>query len=344
MPKMNAVMPLILALALASCGQQAVQTVNSQPENSVTTLPIAEEFDESTNDSVVSDTETPTELNSLAINSWPTIAYGASGWQVKAAQYLLNYHNKIDITTDSQFGTATKNAVHTFQVNHGLPVTDKLDAATWAKLIVVVKLGDKNEAVKALQSIFKLEEDGNFGPKTESAVYVFQGLRGLAQDNIAGPETWQALIAGGKKDAPSRVALAKQVLANKNITLAPGGATSAYQTVLDTANGKIAASGCHGDGNCGAHVYLDARMLTGLLKVAQSYKLYITSTTGSGAHMAGSHHYQGRAIDIGLVNGKRADKYNPYVKSVMAACRNSNAVAVLGPGDAGHATHVHCAW
>lgn len=357
MPKTKVFMPLLLALALASCGQQAVQTATAQPDTSTAAtlpaadapadVPTADEFDETSSDSVTSESEAAS-LESLAIFPWPTLSYGDSGWQVKAGQYLLNYH-KSNIATDAQFGPATRTAVHNFQVKHGLPKTDKLDAATWAKLIVTVKLGDNNVAVKAVQDILKLKLiDGSFGPDTETAVYNFQVSRGLAHDKIVGPETWQALIAGATvvpAPAPSsRVTLAKQVLANSNIELAKGGATSAYQTMVDTANGKMAASGCHGDGNCGAHVYLDPKMLTGLLKVAQSYKLYITSTTGSGLHMAGSHHYQGRAVDIGLVNGRRADANNPYVKPVMTACKNSGAVAVLGPGDAGHATHVHCAW
>ena len=36
--------------------------------------------------------------------------------------------------------------------------------------------------------------DGIFGPRTEAAVRVFQGIFGLAQDGIVGKETWYALV------------------------------------------------------------------------------------------------------------------------------------------------------
>lgn len=54
------------------------------------------------------------------------------------------------------------------------------------------------ESVKDLQSALnknggKLTVDGIFGPLTEAAVKIFQGVRGLVVDGIVGPVTWSKL-------------------------------------------------------------------------------------------------------------------------------------------------------
>ena len=39
----------------------------------------------------------------------------------------------------------------------------------------------------------KLTADGNFGPKTDTALRAFQAAKGLTADGICGPKTWGAL-------------------------------------------------------------------------------------------------------------------------------------------------------
>ena len=39
-----------------------------------------------------------------------------------------------------------------------------------------------------------MDADGVFGPETEAAVRTFQAGHGLAEDAIAGPATWEALV------------------------------------------------------------------------------------------------------------------------------------------------------
>ena len=61
-----------------------------------------------------------------------------------------------------------------------------------------VRKGSKGEAVKGLQNALTqrgvpVDVDGVFGPATESAVRHWQRDAGLAEDGIAGPDTWGAL-------------------------------------------------------------------------------------------------------------------------------------------------------
>ena len=57
-----------------------------------------------------------------------------------------------------------------------------------------VKLGDRGDAVKSLQTILGLTADGIFGARTDEAVRVFQSKNGLAADGIVGVKTWEKLV------------------------------------------------------------------------------------------------------------------------------------------------------
>ena len=58
---------------------------------------------------------------------------------------------------------------------------------------VVVKRGDRGDAVRKIQSALGVAADGVFGPVTESAVKRFQRRKGLVVDGIVGPQTRGAL-------------------------------------------------------------------------------------------------------------------------------------------------------
>ena len=57
----------------------------------------------------------------------------------------------------------------------------------------MLQKGDRGQSVRELQSLLGLEEDGDFGPKTDAAVRSFQKANGLAVDGKVGPKTWAAL-------------------------------------------------------------------------------------------------------------------------------------------------------
>ena len=58
----------------------------------------------------------------------------------------------------------------------------------------VLKKGSTGENVKRLQAELGLEDDGAFGPGTESAVKKWQAANGLAADGIVGPKTLAKLL------------------------------------------------------------------------------------------------------------------------------------------------------
>jgi hypothetical protein len=58
---------------------------------------------------------------------------------------------------------------------------------------VVVKRGDRGDAVEAVQAALGIAVDGIFGPQTERAVKRFQRRKGLTVDGVVGPETRDAL-------------------------------------------------------------------------------------------------------------------------------------------------------
>jgi peptidoglycan hydrolase-like protein with peptidoglycan-binding domain len=47
--------------------------------------------------------------------------------------------------------------------------------------------------VKDVQRALRIEDDGDFGPKTKRAVIVFQKKNGLYADGIVGKNTWAKL-------------------------------------------------------------------------------------------------------------------------------------------------------
>ena len=60
---------------------------------------------------------------------------------------------------------------------------------------MLLRKGDNNENVKLLQQKLHLDPVGNFGPKTEEAVKLWQSTHGLTADGIVGDKTW-AMIVG----------------------------------------------------------------------------------------------------------------------------------------------------
>lgn len=98
------------------------------------------------------------------INSWGNV--GDKGWQYIKEDYIP-YLFQVWVVTN-------------------VPITD-VNMPT-------IRLGSRGDAVKQLQKILNLTQDGIFGPKTLLAVKVFQKAQGLTADGIVGKLTWAKLL------------------------------------------------------------------------------------------------------------------------------------------------------
>jgi len=148
-------------------------------------------------------------------------------------------------------------------------------------------------------------------------------------------EKIRALVGGG-------------ILSNANITLATAHVSgvsdnaTARQNIEDTSNGRAASRSSYGNAP-GGSVKLDIRLLTGILKLAETYSFSISELAG-GSHSKTSRHYAGVTVDVNVINGQRVSATHPDVANFKRDCRSLGATEVLGPGDPNHATHIHCAW
>lgn len=285
--------------------------------------------------------------------SYPAVQSGQSGANVSSLQYLLKAQgSKID--ADGKFGAATKSAVVAFQKAHKLSSDGVAGEDTWTALTAGAKVrnGSKGDAVRAAQVQLNkygngLSVDGIFGAGTVSATKKFQSSKGLGADGIIGPDTWRALVTGsgsGSTPAPGgndRVALAKQLLANKRVVLmsdfcAPH---SPLRNMQQTARGEM-ATGSHGN------AYLSTKMLQFMRDLGQKNGYRVTCIQG-GTHSATSYHYRGRAVDIDLFDGQKINMTTAGRNAsarLRALCKQAGAIENLGPGDPGHSGHVHCAF
>jgi hypothetical protein len=146
----------------------------------------------------------------------------------------------------------------------------------------------------------------------------------------------------------TRARLAAEILRSHRITLATVHASgvvdhaNARQNIVDTAAGRAARRSCYGTAPCGS-VFLNVAMLRGMLALRNSYTFRVSEIAG-GSHSPGSRHYAGKALDVDIIDGQGVGAANPHVRGFMQHCRSLGATEVLGPGDAGHATHIHCGW
>ena len=162
----------------------------------------------------------------------------------------------------------------------------------------------------------------------------------------------------------SAQALAQQILQNSSITLdgvwGQNDATSTpMQNITDTANGVAASTSKAASSQLGGvrQTPLSAKMLAGMIAVAEVSPITITAIEGSVHSGPGSAHYSGRAFDIQASDSASS---LPLYKKLGDACAVAGASLVITPcggnyssstcaatgysTNTGHKTHIHCQW
>ena len=132
-------------------------------------------------------------------STYPALKKGSKGASVVTLQALLNSRNKAGLVRDGVFGPRTEKAVKAFQKKSKLKATGKLNDATWAKLLPVLKPGQKGASVKAAQVELraagaKLTLTSKMDTKTVKAVKAYQKKKKISATGNVGPLTWAALL------------------------------------------------------------------------------------------------------------------------------------------------------
>jgi len=196
-----------------------------------------------------------------------TLSVGAVGPAVQTIQEHLH------ATPDGEFGPLTETAVKRWQRRHHVTPTGRIDDATWAALpedvattacgqqahgtaapqpgadptgtggggvaptCAHLHLGSTGPAVKVLQAAVKTDVDGEFGPRTATAVAAAQTKAKLTGSGIAGPATWAAL---GLSGTPACMAMPETAVPAPTSTPTPP-AKPKHETKHERAQRVIAA-------------------------------------------------------------------------------------------------------
>jgi hypothetical protein len=176
-------------------------------------------------------------------------------------------------------------------------------------------------------------------------------VAGFAAD-IATEQVWSELeppaahLAAAAAETPA--SLAKRIQQSPKIMLARAHASgvqddaTAFDNINDMADGRMAHRSSYGNAPGGV-VNLDSHMLRGVLDLAETFQFSVSEFCG-GSHNTNSRHYAGCTADINTINGQHVNAGNPFVARFLQRCRELGATEVLGPGDAGHSTHIHAGW
>ena len=172
---------------------------------------------------------------------------GSSGESVRLVQQALNRLSTAvpgipQLAEDGDFGAQTRDAVIAFQRIFGLTIDGTVGPVTWNRLMreylnlqpegptppeippypgSVIRQGATGDSVRLIQQainrtvpcqpgrLWRISEDGVFGPGTRDAVMAFQSVFGLSVDGVVGQITWDRLMweaancAGGGGTPPS---------------------------------------------------------------------------------------------------------------------------------------------
>lgn len=114
--------------------------------------------------------------------------------------------SKVGATVDGDFGPKTEAAVKAWQKANGLTADGVVGPVTWKAMFgeekktareypgTPLKVGSEGDDVRAVQAVVDAHVDGDFGPKTEASVKIWQEANGRLADGIVGPKTWKAMF------------------------------------------------------------------------------------------------------------------------------------------------------
>ncbi len=166
----------------------------------------------------------------------------------------------------------------------------------------------------------------------------------VVTDNDGGlPNPGQGAVVSEKLLAKKILEMGGISLYNIQVSGRNDGADS-RSNMTASSNGSLAANSSYGNAP-GGRTRLNPKMLQAmyLLNQVHGYTFRVTSIAG-GSHSAGSQHYYGHAFDVDTINGRSVSGNPTLARQFEAQCAALGASLVLGPGDAGHSTHVHCQW
>ena len=141
------------------------------------------------------------------MNSGPTLTINSTGPDVRRLQIIFVMTKLLDVSDiDGIFGPKTQDAVKSFQHGSNLTADGVVGPMTWKALPADPQTprlarGSTGGAVSGLQKGLLTfggansatdpgPIDGNFGPRTESAVRAYQTQQNIDVDGIVGDQTW----------------------------------------------------------------------------------------------------------------------------------------------------------
>jgi len=155
-----------------------------------------------------------------AYDQMTPLEQGSTSGDVLVMQRKLKEYGYFAGEPDGAFGETTQQAVETFQMANGLPVTGVADGAvlmrlmadspiSWSTFLAEMSAsrGSTGLNVYVLQGklkqlgLFEGSCTGSFGEQTEQAVRRYQAQNGLEETGEADAVTWAALYAGGDDGA-----------------------------------------------------------------------------------------------------------------------------------------------
>lgn len=130
--------------------------------------------------------------------NYPYLVRGNKHRSVLTLQYVLTAHGYY-VDKAGVFGPQTESQVRALQRDRHLPVTGRVDLATWRQLLTDIERGASGNIVRGLQAQLQANGYGTpisgvFDARTKSDVVTVQRQMGYNSVGFVGDLTWRALL------------------------------------------------------------------------------------------------------------------------------------------------------